>query len=81
MDGTAPQGIRTALRGPVITVEDAAYDEAREAYNTMIDRRPAAVVRSGDAGDVRDGVTIDLSPMSGGTSKSIARARSASAAL
>ena len=94
MDATTLQGIRTALRGPVIAAEDAAYDEARRAYNAMIDRRPAAVVRCRDAGDVRDavtavrdggleiavrggahsgpglclvddGVTVDLSPMSG----------------
>ncbi|MFJ1610705.1 hypothetical protein ACIOHS_46505 [Streptomyces sp. NPDC088253] len=76
----------------------------------MIDRRPAAVARYGDAGDMRDavtavrdrgleiagrdgahsgpglcpvddGVTVDLSPMSGGISESIARAGSGSAAL
>lgn len=57
MDGTTLQGIRTALRGPVITAEDPAYDEARKAYNAMIDRRPAAIVRCRDAGDVREAVT------------------------
>ena len=94
MDGTTLEAIRTALRGPVITAEDPEYDEARTAYNAMIDRRPAAVVRCRDAADVMDavgvvrdtgleiavrggahsgpglclvddGVTVDLSPMSG----------------
>ncbi|MGW5478558.1 hypothetical protein [Streptomyces sp. NPDC004008] len=30
------------MRGPVITAENAAYDEAREACNTVIDRRHRA---------------------------------------
>ncbi|MGW7262664.1 FAD-binding oxidoreductase [Streptomyces sp. NPDC054842] len=94
MDASTWEAMRTALRGPVITPQDAEYDRARTVYNAMIDRRPAAVVRCRDAGDVMaavdfardrgletavrggghsgaglsmvdDGVTIDLSPMSG----------------
>ncbi|WP_127356120.1 FAD-binding oxidoreductase [Actinacidiphila soli] len=94
MDGTMLETIRTALRGPVITPRDPEYDETRKAYNAMIDRRPAAIVRCRDAADVMDavtlvrdqgreiavrggahsgpglclvddGVTVDLSPMSG----------------
>ncbi|MFE9836266.1 FAD-binding oxidoreductase [Streptomyces sp. NPDC005551] len=94
MDASTLEAMRTALRGPVITPQDSGYDKARTVYNAMIDRRPAAVVRCRDAGDVMaavdfvrdrgletavrggghsgaglclvdDGVTIDLSPMSG----------------
>ncbi|MET7440460.1 FAD-binding oxidoreductase [Streptomyces sp. NPDC004082] len=94
MDASTWEAMRTALRGPVITPQDSEYDRARTVYNAMIDRRPAAVVRCRDAGDVMaavdfvrdrgletavrggghsgaglsmvdDGVTIDLSPMSG----------------
>ena len=40
------------LRGPVIRAGDAAYDEARKLYNAMIDKRPLALARCLDAGDV-----------------------------
>lgn len=40
------------LRGPVIRSSDAEYDEARKLYNAMIDKRPLAIARCADAGDV-----------------------------
>jgi FAD/FMN-containing dehydrogenase len=58
MDGTTLETIRSALRGPVTTPEDPQYDAARTIYNTMIDRRPAAVVRCGDAADVMEAVNV-----------------------
>ncbi|GGP32555.1 FAD-binding oxidoreductase [Streptomyces melanogenes] len=56
MDGTTLEAMRTVLRGPVIGPQDQEYTEARTIYNAMIDRRPAAVVRCADAGDVIDAV-------------------------
>ncbi|MFF3754188.1 FAD-binding oxidoreductase [Streptomyces sp. NPDC002018] len=56
MDITALEALRGALRGPVITPQDPEYPEARTVYNAMVDRRPAAVVRCTDAGDVMDAV-------------------------
>lgn len=57
MDATPTvEALRTELRGPVVSPEDAEYDESRRIYNAMIDRRPAAVVPCRDAGDVRDAV-------------------------
>jgi FAD/FMN-containing dehydrogenase len=44
--------LRTSLRGPLFVDGEAGYEEARKIYNAMIDKRPAAVARCVDAGDV-----------------------------
>ena len=44
--------LRERLRGEVVTPSDAGYEDARKVYNAMIDRRPAAVVRCAETGDV-----------------------------
>jgi hypothetical protein len=36
--------LREQVRAPVITAEDAGYDEARAVHNGMFDRRPQVVV-------------------------------------
>jgi len=46
------EGLRGAVRGPVITLEDPGYDEARTVYNAIHNRRPAVVVQALDEGDV-----------------------------
>ena len=45
-------GLREVVRGQVVAEADEGYDEARTVYNAMIDRRPLAVIRCVDAGDV-----------------------------
>jgi len=45
--------LRAALRGEILTAQDGSrYDAARALYNTMYDRRPAAIARATGAADV-----------------------------
>ncbi|MEV6182910.1 FAD-binding oxidoreductase [Streptomyces sp. NPDC052016] len=52
MDTSTLEAMRTALRGPVTGPQDPDYDQARKIYNAMIDKRPAAIARCVDDGDV-----------------------------
>ncbi|HEX9187546.1 MAG TPA: FAD-binding oxidoreductase [Vicinamibacteria bacterium] len=52
LDPTLVQGLRAALRGPVIADDDPGYDETRAIWNAMIDRRPAAIARCLGTADV-----------------------------
>ena len=45
-------GLRARLTGPVLVPDDDGYDEVRDIWNGMIDRRPAAIARCVDVADV-----------------------------
>ena len=45
-------GLAARLHGEVITPDDARYEEARQLYNGMIDKRPALIARVADVDDV-----------------------------
>jgi FAD/FMN-containing dehydrogenase len=66
--------LRAALKGQVITPDDAGYDKARTIFYGGIDRRPAVIVRVADTGDVMRVVSLaretglDLAIRSGGHS-------------
>ncbi|TAN32452.1 FAD-binding oxidoreductase [bacterium] len=66
--------LREQVRGEVIAAEDEGYEQARQVYNAMIDKRPAVVVRPVNAGDVMAAVNfaregdLDLSIRGGGHS-------------
>jgi len=44
--------LKMRLRGPVLLPGEAAYEESRTIWNSMIDRRPAAIVHCLGTGDV-----------------------------
>ncbi len=67
--------LRAELNGRVIAPDDAGYDDARGVFFTGFDRRPAAIVRVADAGDVSRVVNLardtgaELAVRSGGHSR------------
>jgi FAD/FMN-containing dehydrogenase len=48
----AVEELRTSLRGDVLVEGDGEYERARLCFNLLIDRRPTAIARCVDAGDV-----------------------------
>ncbi|HEX5858629.1 MAG TPA: FAD-binding oxidoreductase [Microbacterium sp.] len=52
LDEPQLQLLRQRVRGDVLAPGDATYDAARQVYNAMIDRRPAALARCRTVGDV-----------------------------
>lgn len=52
LDKQAVSIFKGSLRGELIQPEDDRYDEARQLYNGMIDKRPGLIARCVDAADV-----------------------------
>src|SRR5262245_60686252 len=48
----ALQAFRAAFRGQVLRPHEAGYDDARQIWNAMIDRRPALIARCTGTADV-----------------------------
>jgi len=46
------KALKKRFKGQLIAPEDAEYDAARQVYNAMIDRHPAAIARCSSVGDV-----------------------------
>jgi FAD/FMN-containing dehydrogenase len=51
-------GLRESVRGQLLTDGDPEYERARRVFNSMIDRRPAAILRCAGAADVMAGVNF-----------------------
>ena len=49
---------KAALKGQLLQPDDAGYDEARQIWNAMIDKRPAMIVHCAGAADVRASVAF-----------------------
>jgi len=52
IDQEAVDAFRSELRGTLLLAGDAGYDEARQVWNGMIDRRPGMIVRCAGVADV-----------------------------
>lgn len=48
--------IKGRIKGRVLTPDDPNYDEARQIWNAMIDRRPAVIVQPADAVEVEPAI-------------------------
>jgi FAD/FMN-containing dehydrogenase len=58
LDEATVTSFKEALRGELIRPDDRGYDEARQLYNGMIDRRPGLIARCVDAADVMAAVNF-----------------------
>lgn len=50
------ESLKSHFRGEILTSESAGYHEARQIWNSMIDRRPAAILRCTGPADVQAAV-------------------------
>ena len=58
LDTAAIKTFGATLRGSLITPGDPAYDETRQIWNAMIDRKPGLIARCATAGDVVSAVNF-----------------------
>ncbi|AFY75432.1 FAD/FMN-dependent dehydrogenase (plasmid) [Synechococcus sp. PCC 7502] len=50
--------LKTNVKGHVVLPNDPSYNEVREIWNAMIDRKPAVIVQCGEADDVSRAITF-----------------------
>jgi len=58
LDEGALESLRASLRGELLCSGDADYEQARQVWNGMIDRRPAVIVRCSGTADVIQAVNF-----------------------
>src|SRR5947208_5412423 len=58
LTGEPAQLLREQVRGRVVTAADDGYDEARAVHNGMFDKRPLAVLKAEQVGDVIAAVNL-----------------------
>jgi FAD/FMN-containing dehydrogenase len=54
----AIENLRRKVRGQIVLPSDRNYDEVREIWNAMIERRPALIVRCAEANDVPHAISF-----------------------
>jgi len=54
----ATETLKRKVKGQIVLPSDLSYDEVRQIWNAMIDRRPALIVRCADAGDVSHAISF-----------------------
>ena len=55
---TVVEELKATFRGPVLLPGDSGYEEVRQVWNGLIDRRPALIARCTGAADVIDAVNF-----------------------
>jgi FAD/FMN-containing dehydrogenase len=50
--------IKDLIKGNILVPDDPGYEEARQIWNAMIDRRPAMIVQCADADDVARAIAL-----------------------
>jgi FAD/FMN-containing dehydrogenase len=58
IDDAMVQALSESLQGDVVTSASPSYDEVREIWNAMVDRRPGVIVRCASANDVVRAVNL-----------------------
>ena len=48
----ATETLKRKVKGQIVLPTDPSFDEVRQIWNAMIDRRPALIVRCAEASDV-----------------------------
>ncbi len=58
IDASTLESFRTGLQGELLTPDQPAYEEARQIWNAMIERRPAAILRCSGVDDIAHAVNF-----------------------
>src|SRR5215467_15647086 len=54
----AIESLKSKIKGRIIQPTDSSYDQVRQIWNAMIDRRPALIVRCAEASDVPHAISF-----------------------
>ena len=52
------ENLKSKVKGQIVLPSDSSYDEVRQIWNAMIDRRPALIVRCAEADDVPQAIAF-----------------------
>src|SRR5215510_8702092 len=52
------ENLKSKVKGQIVLPSDSSYDEVRQIWNAMIERRPALILRCAEAGDVPQAISF-----------------------